>query len=195
MAKEKFSEYIIPVGILALAYGVLSKVGLMPSFGSIQGAQGSAQGAQGMPQGCPRGEYYTTEIWRDCEDGYSGERTSIIPFSPQKCVCLKMPGLEPPIGMPIGSPAGQDLGPSITEQPGALSQLVAYFSGGPRPSIQAGTDGFTPGFGGGGGGARTGVGDNRLSPTSNDGSFVPVGSTGSPFTSPYGLGGGLNPLS
>lgn len=80
---EKLSEYIIPIGVLILGYSVMSNLGLISAGPTTPKAVST-----NISPECPRGQKYNTEIWRDCDPGYAGERTSWLPFSPQSCVCL-----------------------------------------------------------------------------------------------------------
>lgn len=85
---EKLSEYIIPIGILVFGYSILSNLGLISKIGEKPAAIST-----NISPECPRGQKYNTEIWRDCDPGYVGERTSWLPFSPQSCICQgRIPG-------------------------------------------------------------------------------------------------------
>jgi len=117
MAREKLSDYIIPIGVLILGYSVMSNLGLV-------GPTTPKAVSTNISPECPRGQKYNTEIWRDCDPGYLGERTSWLPFSPQSCVCQgKIPAptvkQETP-STPAPAPTSPDL----------LGQIIDYFSGG-----------------------------------------------------------------
>lgn len=74
---------VLPAGIVVLGYYVLKSQGIIsPTYPP----------STNITPACPRGTAYMTEIWKDCDPGYLGERSSWIPFSPQKCVCIGTTG-------------------------------------------------------------------------------------------------------
>ena len=106
---EQISGLILPIGILFLGYKAMKKI-FPEEVKTAISIQSTAS--------CPRGRAYMTEIWNTCEPGYEGERTSLLPFSPQKCVCQ-----DP--SFTIVPPAG----PSI------LDELKTWLFPGEKPGI------------------------------------------------------------
>lgn len=173
---EKLSEYIIPIGVLLLGYSIMSNLGLISKIG-----EKPATISTNISPECPRGQKYNTEIWRDCDPGYQGQRTSWIPFSPQECVCLgKIPETTVIHEIPATPAPGTPIQPAEPGILGSISDLISGLGSDIFGLLSPGDFSAAPG-GGGGGGARTGGGgDTGLLP-------LPI----SPPISDYSPGGGF----